>query len=142
MKRILVPIVLLLATTVLAAPPQARPQQPEPRHELLSPSDIARLLDLSEGQKQQIAALAETLRATTEPLREQLRANQQQLEAAVAANDAQRAGELLIAARALRVQIDAARDAFEAGFEALLTSEQRVKWAVYREIVALRRQAG
>lgn len=154
MKRTLIPVALLLiAGTLTAAQPQRRqgppppnapqngPQQQAhgPRHELLTPGELAEFLDLSDAQKQQIEALRETLRTTAEPIREQLRANHELLEAAVDANNAQRAGELLIANRALHAQLEAAHATFAAGFEALLTSEQRAKFAVLQELRELKR---
>jgi Spy/CpxP family protein refolding chaperone len=154
MKRTLMPVALLLIAGTLTAaqpqrrqgpPPQNGPENGEqqraqgPRHELLTPGELAEFLDLTDAQKQQIEALRETMRTMIEPIREQMRANHEQLEAAVDANNAQRAGELLIANRALHAQVEAAHATFAAGFEALLTSEQKAKWAVLQELREIKR---
>jgi Spy/CpxP family protein refolding chaperone len=140
MTRILISaLILVLASPLAAAPP---PQQANPQArdgELLAPRALAELLDLTDAQKAQIAALRETLRNTAEPLHEQLRANREQLDAAIEAGNAQLIGELVLAGRALREQLQAARQSFGSSFEALLTPDQAAKWAVYEEIRELRR---
>ena len=145
MNRFLATTLILIATAALIAarpplpngpppPPSSGPNAPHPPGELLPPQAIAELLDLTDAQKVQLAALREALRTTVEPLHEQQRANREQVEAAIAAGNAQRIGELVLANKAIRAQLEAARATFATSFEALLTSEQRAKWAVYEEI--------
>src|SRR5687767_11689568 len=151
MKRILITIVLLVAAVAaLAAPPRrgaapgergAGPRQGQRGPgEVLPPQLLAELLDLTDAQQTQLTALRETQRAAIEPLREQQQANREALEAAVEAGNAQRAGELLIANRGIATQIKAAHDAFKASFEAILTADQKAKFAVFEEIAELRRE--
>lgn len=145
MKRISIPILILalVAVAAVAAPGPGRgPGAPQAKHgpgEILSPPLLAEFLDLTDAQIAQIQPLRETLRSTVEPLRAQQRTNQEQIRAAVEAGNASQAGTLLIANHALGQRIKAAHDTFETAFEALLTSAQRAKWDVYREIVELRR---
>ncbi|HET8798431.1 MAG TPA: Spy/CpxP family protein refolding chaperone [Thermoanaerobaculia bacterium] len=145
MKRTLIALVALMLTVAAFAAPGRRPQagpggpQRGPGGGFLSPQLIAEFLDLSEAQKTQVQTLRESLRNTIEPLREQMRTNRQAIEAAVDAGNAQQAGQLLIAGKAIRDQIKTAHDNFETQFEALLTAEQKAKWAVVKELMELRR---
>jgi Spy/CpxP family protein refolding chaperone len=150
MKRTLIAILTLaLATAAFAGPgqrPQAGPGGPGnpqgqrgPGGALLSPQLIAEFLNLSDAQKSQAQALHESQRTAIEPLREQLRANRQAIGTAVDAGNAQQAGQLLIAGKAIRDQIKAAHDTFATQFEAMLTAEQKAKWAVVKELMELRR---
>ena len=147
MKRTLTlfALVLIIAAVAVAAPPArpaAGPGGPPPRGEagILSPEQLAEFLGLTDAQKDQARLLADTMRGTIAPLRDQLRTNREQVEAAVDAGNAQHAGELLIASKALRDQVKAARDTFKTSFEAMLTTEQKAKFAVYNEIVELRHE--
>lgn len=146
MKRIsiLLVILILAATTTFAAP---QPAGPPPKQgagpgEILSPQQLAEFLDLTETQITQIGALRETLRATVEPLREQQRANGAKLREAVEAGDATTAGQMAVANYVIGQQIKAAGDTFKRAFEALLTSGQKAKLAIYQEIVELRSDRG
>jgi Spy/CpxP family protein refolding chaperone len=148
MKRTLIALLILtVATTAFAAPGRGPggpgadrgPQGPGPQS-LLPPPAIAEFLGLTEAQVAQIQSLREQLEATVQPLAEQQRANQQAIEEALAAGNAARVGELMLANYNLRSQMKAAHDAFKAGFEGVLTAAQQAKWAVYNEIVELRRQ--
>lgn len=149
MKRIT--IAILLITTIAAAavaaprsgPPPMNAQGPRPGGPgEMPPALLADFLDLTEAQSAQVQQFRETLRATTEPLHESMRANRQQLEAAAAAGDAARAGALAVANHQLAQQIKAARDAYKTSFESVLTAEQKAKFAVYQELMELRRDRG
>ncbi|HEY0140934.1 MAG TPA: Spy/CpxP family protein refolding chaperone [Thermoanaerobaculia bacterium] len=153
MKRIsVIALITILAVAAIAAPPPGRgpapagPGGPAPQHggpgELLPPRALAELLDLTEAQKSSLETLRSTLQSAVEPLRDQQRTNHEQIESALAAGDAAKAGQLLLANYGLAQQIHAAHETFRAGFEALLTSDQKAKLAVYQEILELRRGAG
>ncbi|HEX2059851.1 MAG TPA: Spy/CpxP family protein refolding chaperone [Thermoanaerobaculia bacterium] len=148
MKRTLIAaLILIVAVAAIAAPPQ-RPGRAGggaggpggPAEGGLPPQLLARFLDLSEAQITQAQALRETLQTTVEPLREQTRANHEEIEAALAAGDSAKAGQLMLANYNLRAQIKAAHDSYKASFEAMLTAEQKAKFAVYQELVELRRE--
>ncbi len=146
MKRILIAILTLtLAGAALAAPGGRRPAGPGgpqgqrgPGGQFLSPQLIAEFLNLTEAQKTQARTLHESQRATIQPLRDQVRANRAAVRDAVDAGNAQQAGQLLIAGKAIRDQIKAAHDTFATQFEAMLTAEQKAKWAVIKELRDLR----
>ncbi|HYH08801.1 MAG TPA: Spy/CpxP family protein refolding chaperone [Thermoanaerobaculia bacterium] len=144
MKRTLITslALTLVATLAIAAPPRRPDAGPGPApggREGLPPQVLAEFLALSDAQIAQAQALRETLQSTAQPLHEQLRANHEEIEAAVAAGDAAKAGQLLIAGAALRAQLKAAHDTFRNGFTAILTAEQKAKFAVYEELKELRR---
>lgn len=151
MKRTLTAIlVLMFAVAAFAAPgarrgpaagggPGGGGPQAQRGGDILPPQMLAEFLDLSEAQITQAQALRESLRQSLEPLREQLRANRQALRDAVEAGNAQTAGELLIAGHAIGQQMKALHDGFAAQFEAMLTPDQKEKWAVYKELMELRR---
>lgn len=152
MKRILIPIVVIamIATAAVAAPqrgpggpPSQNAQGPRPGGQgcsgELPPALLAEFLDLTEAQIAQVQSFRETLRATVEPLQKTQRANQEQIRTAVEAGDAAKAGALLVANHGIAQQIKAAHDAFRTSFESVLTSEQKAKYAVYQELVQLRR---
>lgn len=146
MKRISIfTLVTFIAVTAMAAPrpergprPGAGPQGHGPA-EILPPQLLADFLDLSAAQIAQAQSLRDTLRDTVEPLREQLKANRDQIRDAVEAGNAAQAGGLLVANHAIHQQIKAAHDTFSTSFAAVLSAEQKAKWAVYQEIVELRR---
>lgn len=152
MKRIsiLLVILILAATPTFAAqrpagapsgPPPQQQQGPGPG-EILTPQQLAEFLDLTEAQIAQVTPLREALRATVQPLREQQRANGEKLRTAVEAGDAATAGQMAVANYALGQQIKAAGETFKSAFEALLTSEQKAKLAIYEEIVEIRSHRG
>lgn len=149
MKRIT--IAILLVTMIAAAAVAAPRSGPPPMNAQgpraggpgeLPPALLAEFLDLTEAQAAQVQQFRETLRTTTEPLHESMRANREQLEAAVEAGDAAKAGALVIASHQIHEQIKAARDAFKTSFESVLTAEQKAKFAVYQELMELRRERG
>ena len=123
MKRTVILILVMLMATAAVAGPERRAGGAGGRHSLLPPGKVAEFLSLSESQVEQAKALRAAMRETVAPLREQLRAKPE------AEN-----------ARELREQIRAAADSFEASFAAMLSDEQKAKWAVYREIAQMRRR--
>ena len=146
MKRIsILTLVTLLAVAAIAAPGPGRGPRaadgpgPGVAGEILPPPLLAQFLGLTEAQIAQIEPLRTTLRNTVEPLRDQLETNREQIRAAVEAGNAAQAGGLLVANHAIAQQIKTAHDTFATAFAALLTPEQKAKWAVYQEIVELRR---
>lgn len=144
MKRTLTlfAVVLILAAAALAAAPaRPAPATAAAARGVLSPEQLAEFLGLTDAQKEQARLLGDTMRAAIAPLHDQLHTNRRQIDDAVDAGNAQKAGELLIANRGLRDQIKAARDTFRTSFEAMLTSEQKAKFAVYSEIVELRHES-
>lgn len=148
MKRILMAsLVLTLAVAAVAAPPPGRgprgdggPQGSRGRAPGLPPQALAEFLDLSAAQVTEIQNLREQQKAAIQPLVEQRRENRQAIEAALDAGDTAKAGELLMAGKAIREQFKAAHDSFNASVEALLNAEQKEKWAVYQELASLRRR--
>ena len=151
MKRITIALLILTmaGVTAIAAPrpaggpggpPPQGAQGPGPRGGELAPAILAEFLGLTDAQIAQVQALRETMRATVEPLHETQKANHEQIKAAVEAGDAAKAGALMVANYRVAQQIKAARDAFRTGFEALLTTGQKAKFAVYQELVVLRRE--
>ncbi|MFZ2492058.1 MAG: hypothetical protein WA208_11285 [Thermoanaerobaculia bacterium] len=133
-------LTLLLAMAVVAqtAPQAPRPPMAPRAGQLLGPAMIAEFLDLSAAQIEQVKALQAKLGETLKPFHEEQRANGEALKAAVDAGDALKAGQALIAGKAIREKIKAAIDAHKAAFATLLTAPQKAKWDVYQEIQALR----
>jgi Spy/CpxP family protein refolding chaperone len=153
MKRTLITfLILAVATAAIAAPPPGRPGRgpqgigpgpdgPGPRHGgAMSPAVLAEFLGLTDAQIAQVEALREQQEATIRPLREQMRANHEAIEEALASGNSARSGELMLASYNLRTQIKAAHDSYKTSFEALLTAEQKAKWAVYVELMELRKE--
>ena len=148
MKRILITTLLLtaIATTAMAAPrrgggPGGPPPQ-DARGGEMPPALLAEFLGLTEAQTAQIQALRDTMQAAVEPLHETHKANHEQIRAAVEAGDAAKAGALMVANHQIAEQIKAARDAFRSGVEGVLTAAQKSKFAVYQELLELRRERG
>jgi Spy/CpxP family protein refolding chaperone len=146
MKRtVTLALLLAVAVTTFAMPGGMRPGRNDQSGRRpgaqgrLGPRQLAEFLDLSQAQQDQAKALHESMRTTIEPLRDQARANREAVKAAVDAGDAQKAGQLLVAGKATREQIKSAHDSFQAKFEALLTAEQKSKWAVAKELRESRR---
>lgn len=124
------------------APPAAGPQGPNggPGGDLLPPDLLAQFLGITDAQKASIEQLRTTLEAAVKPLAEQMKTNNEALKTAVESGDAAKAGQLLVANFNLGQQIKTASDTFRAGVDALLTTEQKAKMAIYNEIKDLRNQ--
>jgi Spy/CpxP family protein refolding chaperone len=122
----------LTATLAAALPAAAQAADRLPRcHDRRA---IAKYLGLSKDQATQWRGFTRQLYETTEPLREQIEplagALKDQLEGA--APSPAEVGQLVIDIDALRDEIRAARAEFVADFTAILTPEQRLKWAALR----------
>ncbi|MCB1054504.1 MAG: Spy/CpxP family protein refolding chaperone [Acidobacteria bacterium] len=91
---------------------------------------LADALDLTEDQQAAWKTLRDDLQATITPLAEQAQEQHTQLRDLLDAGttDAQVVGELVLSTHAIGQKIQAARDATEASFRALLTSEQLAKY--------------
>jgi len=142
MKRTLIPIFLIAFTAAAFAAPGPRPNRnegPGRRPPGMPAQQLAKFLDLSDAQQSEAKALHETLRQTIEPLREQLESNRDAIRSAVEAGNAEQAGSLMIAGRAVREQIRAAHQDFDAKFEAILNADQKAKWTVLKELRESRR---
>ena len=88
---------------------------------------MARDLDLSQEQQQQVEGFAQEMRASVEPLMQQRRELRGQRQGALEAQDACALGEAELASHALRTQMKSARDAFKTNLESILSDEQQRK---------------
>ena len=102
---------------------------------------MARVLGLTEAQKDQVRQLMEGRRAEHEALRAKLEENRHELQKALesASPDAVAVGELAIEGHRLREQGRALREAQDAAVRGLLTPEQRTKFDALK---ALRDEGG
>ncbi|HEX2836245.1 MAG TPA: Spy/CpxP family protein refolding chaperone [Thermoanaerobaculia bacterium] len=105
---------------------------------------LAEYLGLTSEQKTAWETIQSDLRTTIEGLHAQERTLGEQLHTALDAGstDATALGTLLIQMRAIQTQIETARDAADAKFEASLTAEQKVKYAAFQAASAFLRQRG
>ena len=119
-KALLSVIVALLAMPVLAQQ-DAIPVDPK--------GEVIQFLALAPDQVAQWDALIATREHTIPPLREQLRPIEEQIKALLAQPnpDPAAVGALVIQASSIKVQIEAAKDAYVGGFEAVLTADQLAK---------------
>jgi Spy/CpxP family protein refolding chaperone len=99
--------------------------------------DLAQDLGLSEEQQAQWRAAHEAHRAAIEPLLEQLEANHEAVEAAIETGDPTTVGEAVLAGRAVRSELEAARDTLEETVLEILDDEQE---ALYQEHRHMRRR--
>ena len=151
MKRI-IPLalgILFIATIVIAAPPQHGPggaALPPPPPGAGPGPDAQRALgdylELTDSQKAAAEAIHSELRTSTESLREQMHALHEQLETALEGNDASSIGNLMLQIRGVRTQLEAARQAADAKFIALLTTEQKTKFEAFQAAVEFLRERG
>jgi Spy/CpxP family protein refolding chaperone len=93
------------------------------------PNTVADYLALTAAQRTAWQTIQSELRASTETLREQQHTLAEQLHTAVEGGDATAIGNLVLQLKALKGQLDTARDAAEAKFSATLTAEQQTKFA-------------
>jgi Spy/CpxP family protein refolding chaperone len=122
-------------------PPEGMRRPDGPRGGILPPEAMAKFLGLSDAQKTQAQTLHDTLTATVRPLFEQERANREAVKAAVDAGDSAAAGKAMVEVDKVHDQIKAAHESFKASFAAILTADQKAKFAVLDEIETLRREA-
>lgn len=140
MKRIIV--VLLSLTFVVAATAQNRrgpggpgaPGQFAPRE-----NPLVEYLALTPTQQAAWETSQSELHATMRALHDQERALADQLRDAT---DATAIGNLVLQIRGLAAQRDAAKDAADAKFAALLSAEQQVKFAAFEAAAEFLRQRG
>ncbi len=97
---------------------------------------LANYLGLTDAQKAAARALREELHATVEPLAESERAIRESIHQALesGSRDAAAIGNLMLQAHDVRGQIKAAHDTFDAAFEALLTADQKTKFACFKSV--------
>ena len=86
-----------------------------------------------------------SMKSTLDALDAEIKANREAVDAAITATqpDPAAVGALVIAGRALEAKGKAAQDGLDASFTALLTDEQKSRFAIFKEgIEALRPPAG
>ena len=149
MKRIsiIAIAVLLLACAVQAqghrppGPPSGAPGGPA-----VGPGSndngLAEYLGLTADQKAAWQTNQQELRTAAQALHEQQRALHDALQTALESGDATAVGTIMLQIRAIGDQLKAARDAAEAKFEALLTSEQISKYEAFQAALDFLRQRG
>lgn len=139
MKRhqptILTALALLAALTTFTA--LAQPPGRGPGHGPFGPlgGRLAEFLDLTEEQQAGARQLAEQAHDAIQPLLEEQHSLRQEIGEVLESEDPApaRVGELVLEARALREQLEQARQSFEEDFTALLTAEQRDRFALLQE---------
>ncbi len=120
-------LALGLATAVVAQPPEGRGFGRRGSGGPGGHGQVARYLDLNEDQRQQLEGFEQEMRASVEPLMQQQRELREQRQGALEAQDPCALGEAELAGHALRTQTKAARGAFKANLESILTDEQKRK---------------
>lgn len=97
-------------------------------------SVLADYLSLTAEQKSAWETIQSELRTSIDGFNDQERTIGEQLRTALDAGstDAAALGNLLIQMRTIRTQIDAARDAADAKFEAKLTADQKAKYTAFQ----------
>ncbi len=132
LRKLVFPSVLLLYAGIATA----QPQRSQGGHL----ETVAKFLDLSQAQVDQLKDLMEKRKADTAPLRENLRQQRENLREMMKAADPNPTpvGETYIQIHGLRQQLADAQKAFVEGFENILNDEQKARLkAVHR----LRRMA-
>ena len=134
-------IVILIAGNALAqqhpAPGGPGPGGPGPNN-----SPLAEYLALTTEQKAAWETIQSDFRASVETLHTQERTLAEQLQTALEGSDANAIGTLMLQLRAIHEQIGAAKAAADAKFAALLTAEQKVKFAAFQAAVEFLQQHG
>jgi Spy/CpxP family protein refolding chaperone len=107
-------------------------------------SALADYLSLTTEQKTAWETIQSELRTSIGGSHDQERAIAEQLHTALDAGstDATALGNLLIQMRTIQAQIDAARDAADAKFEASLTADQKVRYAAFQAASEFLHQRG
>jgi len=121
----------VVALVVGAVAGSAQPPPPGKRGPGMGrPDAMARVLALSEQQREQVRKVMDEQRPEREALREKLAKNREQLQQVLetASPDPAAVGELAIEGHRLREQERALREAREKALRDLLTAEQRVKF--------------
>lgn len=100
---------------------------------------LAIYLGLTAEQKASWETIQSETREAARALHEQERSLAEQLEAAT---DATTIGGLVLQLRAIQTQLESARDAAQARFSAMLTSDQQVKFAAFQAATEFLHQRG
>jgi Spy/CpxP family protein refolding chaperone len=97
---------------------------------------IARFLQLSEQQVEQARAIYQEFRETVEPLREQIPPLREELSTLLEGENpaAAEVGQIVVDIDALHDQVEDAKEAADAEFEALLTEEQLARWQEFQDV--------
>lgn len=138
MKRISIAtlaIVILMTTSAFA---QGRPPGgpgPGPGGPGPNNSPLADYLALTTEQKTAWESIQTEFRAAAETLHSQERTLAEQLRVALDGTDATTIGTLMLQIRAIHGQIGTAKQAADAKFAALLTADQKVKFAAFQAAV-------
>lgn len=142
MKRIsmaAVAILILMTANVFAQGP--RPGGPGPGGPPNN-SALADYLALTNEQKAAWETIQSAFRASADALHAQERTLGEQLRTALDGTDANTIGTLMLQIRSIHQQIRAAKDAADAKFAALLTPEQKVKFAAFQAAVEFLQHRG
>jgi len=130
--------VLTLTAALTAARPAAAQPAAAPRglpgcHD---PRAIARYLGLTADQNAHVKDLRAAFKATVDPIQKQIGDLRDQIQEDLDATspDACAIGALQVQIHTLAQGIDAARNTFETGFEALLTPAQLTKWNALKAV--------
>lgn len=109
---------------------------------LHNPRALARALRLTEQQAATLRTLLEDLKATTAPLHEEGKALREALRTELEADspNACEVGTAALAVHENHEEIEAARQAFDTAFTAILTPEQRAKYEALKELLRPRRE--
>ena len=135
---------------MVPAPPQARFQQPGPGAGPNAPIPenpmrvLARFLQLTEQQVADMRTLLEARKDIVEPLMKQIPEKEKELRDLLNSPnpDPAAVGRVTIAMHDLRMQAEEARKDFAAGFEALLTAEQKTRLNAARQAARLQPVVG
>jgi len=135
---------------MLLEPPQARFQQPGPGAGPNAPMPenplrvLARFLQLTEPQVANVRTLLDARKDIVEALMKQIPEKEKELQELLnsASPDPAAVGRAAIAIHDLRRQVDEARKGFAAGFEALLTAEQKTRVTTARQAARLQPVVG
>jgi Spy/CpxP family protein refolding chaperone len=105
---------------------------------------LAEYLGLSAAQKAAWETLQSELRSTSQTLHEQERTVSEQLHNSLesGSTDAAALGALLIQLRTIHTQLEAAKDAADAKFEASLSADQKAKYAAFQVASEFLQQRG
>jgi Spy/CpxP family protein refolding chaperone len=144
MKRIFIATLAIVLMTASAFAQGPRPGGPGPGPGGHGPnnSPLADYLALTTEQKAAWETIQSDFRASVEALHEQERTLAEQLKTALDGTDATTIGTLMLQIRAIHEQIGAAKEATDAKFAALLTTEQKVKFAAFQAAVEFLQQHG
>jgi hypothetical protein len=145
MKRISIAALAILILMSTSAFAQGRPPGgpgPGPGAPGPNNSPLADYLALTTEQKNAWETIQSDFRATAETLHAQERTLGEQLKTALDGTDATTIGTLMLQIRAIHEQIHAAKEAADAKFAALLTADQKVKFAAFQAAVEFLQHRG